>query len=367
MLTDLDYELLSAYIDDALSDSERTAFELRLQAEPELRSELDELRATVTLLNNLPVLKAPRDFTLDARYARRSSIFFTSATFSALSTAAAIILFALGAYVLTLNKAPAPASEPLLGQAAQSAFVGTATASSLDKAAASTATEAQALNEVEVQTATGTTLDSPVVPSDGLAANDSVGLATATVQPTSLPDQSPLFHTDAAQATDMNGEVGDASASSAGAAPSEMQQRMEMTLTFTGQEAASPSSDGAVSVPPAPSMAQAVPSTLVNEAEANTGTGFAATQLPMTVTAVPSIRSTPTATLAPTLTRTPTVTMSSTPVPTETVTPSPTVVPLASQPEFYGTDMTSLVLMVLGGILLLVGIVTTVIRRRNNA
>ena len=55
MLTDLDYELLSAYIDGALTDSERAAFELRLQAEPELSHELDELRATVTLLFNLLV------------------------------------------------------------------------------------------------------------------------------------------------------------------------------------------------------------------------------------------------------------------------------------------------------------------------
>ena len=87
MLTDLDYELLSAYIDGALTESERASFELRLQVEPELSRELDELSATITLLKNLPPRKAPRDFTLDTHYARRSSFFFTSATFSALSTA----------------------------------------------------------------------------------------------------------------------------------------------------------------------------------------------------------------------------------------------------------------------------------------
>src|SRR5947208_3466511 len=136
MLTDLDYELLSAYIDGALTESERAAFELRLQAEPEFSRELDELRATVTLLNNLPPRKAPRDFTLDARYARRSSFFFTSATFSALSTVAAIILFALGAYLFTGNKTPPQAAS--VGQSAQSqegqsVFQPTTTGATLDK------------------------------------------------------------------------------------------------------------------------------------------------------------------------------------------------------------------------------------------
>ena len=44
MLTDLDYERLSAYIDGAITDSERIAFELRLQAEPELRRDRKSTR-----------------------------------------------------------------------------------------------------------------------------------------------------------------------------------------------------------------------------------------------------------------------------------------------------------------------------------
>ena len=95
-----DYELLSAYIDDALSAAERTELETRLQAEPRLRQELATLRQTVTLVRDLPDLKTPRDFTLTPRMIRQPLPFPLSATFSALSTAAAILLFAFGGYFL---------------------------------------------------------------------------------------------------------------------------------------------------------------------------------------------------------------------------------------------------------------------------
>ena len=63
-LNDTDYELLSAYIDGVLSDSERSALEVRLRDDSLLRGELNALRQTVSLINQLPTLKAPRDFTL---------------------------------------------------------------------------------------------------------------------------------------------------------------------------------------------------------------------------------------------------------------------------------------------------------------
>lgn len=57
-------ELLSAYIDDALTAEERRDLEARLRAEPALQRELDTLRQTVALMRALPERKAPRDFTL---------------------------------------------------------------------------------------------------------------------------------------------------------------------------------------------------------------------------------------------------------------------------------------------------------------
>ncbi len=114
MLSENDLELLSAYLDGALSESERAALEARLQAEPELQRELARLRATVDLVGTLPTLTPPRPLTLTPRMVRRPSV-LTSATFSMLSTAAAVILLVIGAALFTTaqNNPGAPASAAL--------------------------------------------------------------------------------------------------------------------------------------------------------------------------------------------------------------------------------------------------------------
>lgn len=105
-MNDRDYELLNAYMDGALTEAERRIFESRLNAEPELRRELNSLRQTVALLRQMPRLKAPRDFTLtpaqvEVRPASRPVLPFPlTATFSALSAAAAVLLFVFGGYFL---------------------------------------------------------------------------------------------------------------------------------------------------------------------------------------------------------------------------------------------------------------------------
>lgn len=108
-LTDREYELLSAYLDGQLSDSERSALEARLQHEPLLRRELEALRQTVMLVNQLPTLRAPRSFALDARIIRpapsRVLIFPTTAAFSALSAAAAVLLLVLAGYLFLAQPA----------------------------------------------------------------------------------------------------------------------------------------------------------------------------------------------------------------------------------------------------------------------
>lgn len=63
-LTDIDYELLSAYLDEMLSADERAALEARLLAEPTLRAALDDLRVVQQAVASLPVMPAPRDFRL---------------------------------------------------------------------------------------------------------------------------------------------------------------------------------------------------------------------------------------------------------------------------------------------------------------
>jgi hypothetical protein len=109
-LTDFDYELLSAHLDGALSNSERSVLEARLHNEPALRRELEAMRQTVALVNDLPLLKAPRDFTLDTSIVRarplRLLIFPTTAAFSALSAAAAVLLLVLAGFLLLSQSSP---------------------------------------------------------------------------------------------------------------------------------------------------------------------------------------------------------------------------------------------------------------------
>ena len=59
-----DLELLSSYLDGQLKPSDSARLEARLGSDPDLRSVLDDLRAARGLLRQLPMRKAPRNFTL---------------------------------------------------------------------------------------------------------------------------------------------------------------------------------------------------------------------------------------------------------------------------------------------------------------
>jgi hypothetical protein len=104
-LNKTDYELLSAYIDDMLADSERVTLEQRLQSEPMLQAELAALRQTVAMIGQLPRLKAPRDFSLTPEMvgkkssARPKIIAFPLVRLA--SAAASIVMVALVVYLLT--------------------------------------------------------------------------------------------------------------------------------------------------------------------------------------------------------------------------------------------------------------------------
>jgi hypothetical protein len=63
-LSNRDYQQISAYLDEQLTQSERRRFEERLRAHPELQAALDELSRTRALLRQAPRRRAPRNFTL---------------------------------------------------------------------------------------------------------------------------------------------------------------------------------------------------------------------------------------------------------------------------------------------------------------
>jgi hypothetical protein len=64
-----DLELLSAYLDGQLAPSDSARLETRIASDPSLRLALDNLRATRSLLHQLPARRAPRNFTLTSQMA----------------------------------------------------------------------------------------------------------------------------------------------------------------------------------------------------------------------------------------------------------------------------------------------------------
>lgn len=111
---DADLELLSAYIDGQLSAPDRAALEQRLEREPALNAALDDLRATVGLLRQLPPARPPRSFTLDAQaVAPRRAWAFPWGQFASGLIAVALVVvfgFALTRTVSQSNLASAPSS-----------------------------------------------------------------------------------------------------------------------------------------------------------------------------------------------------------------------------------------------------------------
>lgn len=58
-------ELLSAYLDNSVSEEDRRLIEHAVSVEPQIAWQLESLRQTVHLLHSLPVVALPRAFTLD--------------------------------------------------------------------------------------------------------------------------------------------------------------------------------------------------------------------------------------------------------------------------------------------------------------
>lgn len=112
-----DQELLSAYIDNELTASERLTFERRLQSDPSLQDEIEELRSLKAMLRDLPDVAPPRSFTLDPSMVGKQRSFLSFQYFR-LASIVATMLFAL---TLTLNQMGFATSSPQAASQAESA------------------------------------------------------------------------------------------------------------------------------------------------------------------------------------------------------------------------------------------------------
>ena len=108
-----DLELLSSYLDGQLKPSDSARLEARLSSDADLRAVLDDLRAARGLLRQLPMRKAPRNFTLTPKMVGKNPPLPRSyPAFRFVTALASLMLF----FTLGLNfVAPQMAQAPAFG------------------------------------------------------------------------------------------------------------------------------------------------------------------------------------------------------------------------------------------------------------
>jgi hypothetical protein len=116
-MTPKDFDLLSAYIDDQLSGTEKAALTARLAHDNELQTTLAELRLTVRAMRSLPQVRPPRSFTLTPAQAGLTAPgrrpFFPALRFAAAISAMALVMVIVGDVAVTTGMLPgAPAAGP---------------------------------------------------------------------------------------------------------------------------------------------------------------------------------------------------------------------------------------------------------------
>lgn len=114
-----DYELISAYLDNQLSEKDRARFEVRLKIEPELQKELHEIQITRSLIHSLPRMRAPRNYYIKPETVPVRQISRLAPVFGIVSAVASILLVVvIFSSVLYKSRQPvamAPAA-PVLSQ-----------------------------------------------------------------------------------------------------------------------------------------------------------------------------------------------------------------------------------------------------------
>jgi len=185
-LNDSDLELLSAYIDQQLTAAERAALDRRLEHEPALQIALDELRATVGLLRELPPARPPRSFALDPQSVapKRSWSFPWMQLGSALVAATLLLVFG---FVLTrgIGGGGSPASAPMAASAPTAApAAAAATAAPAAMAVPAAAPTAAPAAEAAPESSSAAAAEAPAA---GGTAPTAVAAPTAAPEATTQP------------------------------------------------------------------------------------------------------------------------------------------------------------------------------------
>ncbi len=113
-LTFRDYELLSAYMDGALSPGERRRVEKQLETRAEFRKALSELQQTRKAMRSMPHIRVPRNFFITPAMVqpRRAPFLVGALRFSSALAALAAVILTLFQLVPGLRMAPASRTAP---------------------------------------------------------------------------------------------------------------------------------------------------------------------------------------------------------------------------------------------------------------
>jgi hypothetical protein len=113
-----DYELISAYLDNQLSDKDRTLLESRLKTDHFLQAELHEISKTRQLLKSLPKLRAPRNYFIQAEAVQTRPSLRLAPIFGIVSAVASVVLalviFGSSFFATSRPVAMAPAAQKVV-------------------------------------------------------------------------------------------------------------------------------------------------------------------------------------------------------------------------------------------------------------
>jgi hypothetical protein len=189
-ITSRDYELLSAYLDNQLGTQECARLEARLNLEPALQKEYHELTKTRLLLRELPRLRAPHNYFINADSVAKSTKFRTSLRLApayGIASPIATILLVLTVFGNRLLSSTAPVA---LAPAPEASIEMMEVVQEVELSVAPTVEAMEAAPKLMVEAPAN---DTPPPPSAELAMGES-GLPTPTtiyldaIPPSSTPD-----------------------------------------------------------------------------------------------------------------------------------------------------------------------------------
>ena len=333
-------ELLSSYIDDEVSDSERRRVERHLSTCEECRQELESLRVTVTALRQLPEIQTARSFAITAPIEpAKGGLRWVLGVRMAASVAAVVLVGLILADVTGLL-VQSDLSEWTRQSHSEQAAAPAQPAAAAAPAAPTMAPAPQAPLSPAQPAAPAPAAPAPTAPPP--AAPAAVEALSAAPAPTAAP---PPLAVTAAPAPAPAATVAPAAPQmvAAPAAPSATEKAESLedadALTRAAAKSAEPSEQDPAA-PESAGLATASPEPMSDEAPGVTvALDQIATSTP-TPTGAPTPTSRPTSTLTPTPIPTDTPTPTSTPTPTVTSAPSPRPT-VSSTPEQMPTPTES--------------------------